>query len=69
MEELRQKSRSLLSQERPNELREIPGVTTPKQQVKQKIDGGEQFIRDVTAILNKLTPQKYDVLIQQLNDL
>lgn len=69
MEELRQKSRSLLSQERPNELREVPGVTTPKQPVKPKIDGNEQFIRDVTSILNKLTPQKYDSLIEQLGEL
>ena len=72
IEELRQKQLSLLSQERPSQLKEIPGVTSPavpKHPVKPKVDGDKQFIRDVTLILNKLTPSNNDKLVQQLDDL
>jgi formate dehydrogenase maturation protein FdhE len=72
IEELRRKQMSILSQERPSKLIEIPGVTTravAPQPIKPKIDADEQFIRDVTAILNKLTPQNNDKLVEKLDKL
>lgn len=36
---------------------------------RSRIDGNEKFLRDVKAILNKLTPQKYDELLKQLDAL
>lgn len=54
-------------------MKEIAGVTSPaipKQQPKKmEIDGDKQYVRDVTAILNKLTPSTMDKLIQQLDKL
>jgi translation initiation factor 4G len=47
----------------------VPGVTTPKQPPKPKFDGNLQFERDVRSILNKVTPQMYDKLLQQLEKL
>lgn len=72
IEELRRKRLSLLSQERPNQLKEIAGVTTPavpKHMKKPEVDGDKQYIRDVTAILNKLTPSNNEKLIKQLDQL
>lgn len=72
IEELRRKQMSILSQERPSKLIEIPGVTTravAPQPIKPKVDADEQFIRDVTAILNKLTPQNNDKLVEKLDKL
>ena len=72
IEELRRKRLSLLSQERPNQLKEIVGVTSPalpKHPKKPEIDGDKQYIRDVTAILNKLTPSNNDKLVKQLDEL
>ncbi|CAF0991144.1 unnamed protein product [Rotaria sp. Silwood1] len=36
---------------------------------RNKIDLNEKFLRDVKSILNKLTPQTYDKLLKQLDDL
>jgi hypothetical protein len=72
IEELLNKRSGLIAQERPIQLMEIPGVTSPalpKQPIKPKVDGNKQFLRDVTAILNKVTPQTYEVLLNQLEKL
>lgn len=54
-------------------MKEIAGVTSPalpKQQPKKtEIDGDKQYVRDVTAILNKMTPSNMEKLIQQLDKL
>ena len=36
---------------------------------RNRIDANEKFLRDVKAILNKLTPQKYDELVKKLDEL
>lgn len=36
---------------------------------RNKIDLHEKFVRDVTAILNKVTPQTYDKLLKQLDEI
>ncbi|CAM4941289.1 unnamed protein product [Rotaria socialis] len=37
--------------------------------VRNKIESNEKFLRDITAILNKVTPQTYEKLLKQLDEL
>jgi len=69
IEELRSKRFDLMSQERPTHLKKVLGVTIPEEPVKPKIDAYQLYIREVTSILNKVTPQTYDTLLQKLDKL
>ncbi|CAF1002808.1 unnamed protein product [Adineta steineri] len=58
------------AQIRPVDLRYIPGITSEPEKSKPKpVDTNIKFLREIRSILNKLTPQTYDKLLQKLDEL
>ncbi|CAF4097530.1 unnamed protein product, partial [Adineta steineri] len=70
IEELLAKRLAPSAQIRPVNLRYIPGVTSEPEKPKPKpVDTNIKFLREIRSILNKLTPQTYDKLLQKLDEL